>query len=438
MNTNDTKHTSATKLNQETINAPAIKFSDMGLIEPLLRALRDEKYESPTPIQAQAIPHLLENRDLLGCAQTGTGKTAAFALPMLQKFAKDPRPVKRGTPRALVLTPTRELADQIGRSFRSYGRNLKISHYVVYGGVSMGPQAQALSRGVDILVATPGRLLDLMRQKLVFLDKLEVFVLDEADRMLDMGFITDVKKIIAYLPKVRQTLFFSATMPSEAAKLSTTLLTNPVQVKVNPVSSTCEKVEQRVMFVETKNKEALLLDVLKDAAINRALIFTRTKHKANSLAEKLNRHLVRTDAIHGNKSQNARSLALRNFSTGKSRVLVATDVASRGIDIKGVSHVINFEMPNEPESYVHRIGRTARAGKSGIAISFCDGQERGILRSIERTIRISISVDENHAYHSAKGASGPQREGFGGPGFPRRQNNFRPRQGNARFGARRD
>ncbi len=419
----------------ETNNAVASKFANLGLIDPLLRALRDEKYETPTPIQAGAIPHLLLNRDLLGCAQTGTGKTAAFTLPLLQKFANSPKLIKRGTPRALVLTPTRELADQIGRSIRSYGRHLKISHFVVYGGVGMGPQIQALSRGMDILVATPGRLLDLMRQNFVRLDNLEVFILDEADRMLDMGFITDVKKIISHLPKVRQTLFFSATMPSEAAKLSATILTNPVEVKVNPPASTVEKVEQKVMFVESHDKEALLLDVLKDVAINRALVFTRTKHKANKLAERLNRSMVKTDAIHGNKSQSARTMALRNFSTGKCRVLVATDVASRGIDVKGISHVINFEMPNEPESYVHRIGRTARAGSSGIAISFCNAEERSILRSIERTIKASISVDDTHAYHSARPA--PKGDGGGrGFGFRGRPGNFAPRGGRERFSSR--
>ncbi|MBI3794446.1 MAG: DEAD/DEAH box helicase [Nitrospinae bacterium] len=425
----------------ESIKTTNVKFSDLGLIEPLLRALRDEKYEHPTPIQAQAIPHLIADRDLLGCAQTGTGKTAAFALPMLQKLANSPKAPKRGTPRALILTPTRELADQIGRSFMSYGRHLRVSHTVVYGGVSMGPQARALSRGVDILVATPGRLMDHMRQKLVFLDKLEVFVLDEADRMLDMGFVTDVKKIIAFLPKQRQTLFFSATMPTAAAQLSAALLTDPVQVKVNPTSSTAEKVEQRVMFVRRENKEALLLSLLQDSAINKALIFTRTKHRANHLAEKLNKSMVRAEAIHGNKSQGARNQALRNFSMGKSRVLVATDVASRGIDIKDISHVINFEMPNDTESYVHRIGRTARAGTSGIALSFCDGEERSILRDIERTIRTQITVDAEHPFHVAHtGHAAPHKpKGFGGGGgggnFPRR-NNFRPRGRNDRFGGR--
>jgi ATP-dependent RNA helicase RhlE len=424
-----------TNMTPTNSNVNTSKFAALGLIDPLLRALRDEKYETPTPIQAQAIPHLIANRDLLGCAQTGTGKTAAFTLPILQRLAGDPKPLKRGTPRVLVLTPTRELADQIGRSIRSYGRHLRLSHYVVYGGVGMGPQIQALSRGMDILVATPGRLLDLMRQKFVFLDKLEVFVLDEADRMLDMGFITDVKKIIAHLPKTRQTLFFSATMPSEAARLSTTILTDPIHVKVNPPSSTVEKVEQKVLFVETKDKEALLLELLKDAGINRALVFTRTKHRANNLAERLNRSMVKTDAIHGNKSQNARNQALRNFSMGKSRVLVATDVASRGIDVKGISHVINFEMPNEPESYVHRIGRTARAGTSGIAISFCNAEERSILRSIERTIKAPISVDDTHPYHSSRPA--PRENGGGSRfGFKGRPGNFAPRGGQERFGSR--
>ncbi|MEE8484409.1 MAG: DEAD/DEAH box helicase, partial [Nitrospinota bacterium] len=376
-------------------------FDKLGLIEPIRRALRNEKYETPTPIQAQAIPALLAGSDLLGSAQTGTGKTAAFILPILQRFAGDMRPCKKRSPRALILTPTRELANQIGASIRKYGRYLRISHTVVYGGVSIVPQTRALSRNVDIVVATPGRLLDLMRQRMVYLDQLEVFTLDEADRMLDMGFINDVKTIISAIPETRQTLFFSATIPRDAMRLADRLLRNPVKVQVNPVYSTVQKVEQKVMFVESRNKEALLLSLLEDETINRALIFTRTKHKANNIAKKLIKHRVQAEAIHGNKSQGARMKALKNFSEGRARVLVATDVASRGIDIKEVSHVINFEMPNEPESYVHRIGRTARAGAAGVAISFCDIDERALLVNIERVTKSELPVDKEHPYHSA-------------------------------------
>jgi len=409
-------------------------FAEMGLIEPILRALRDEKHEVPTPIQAQAIPRLLEGCDLLGCAQTGTGKTAAFALPILQKLSEGKTQSRSGSPRALILTPTRELADQIGRSVRAYGRHIKLWTTVVYGGVGIGGQARALSKGVDILVATPGRLLDLMRQRLVSLNNLEIFTLDEADRMLDMGFINDVKTIIASLPGKRQTLFFSATMPGEVLRLSEVLLKNPVHVKVNAVSSTAEKIDQKVLFVEQGNKEALLLSIFEDPAVYRALVFTKTKHKANKIAEKLNRNKVSAEAIHGNKSQSARTLALRNFTEGKSRVLVATDLASRGIDIKGVTHVINFEMPNEPESYIHRIGRTARAGAAGSAISFCDSGERQLLRSIERTIKATLPIDKDHPFHAPHAIEQrPEKPAFAGRRFPK--SNFIPRRGNYRPGA---
>ena len=414
-----------------------ISFEKLGLTEPILRALRNEKYETPTPIQAQAIPAILSGSDLLGSAQTGTGKTAAFALPILQLLADNNRPYKKRSPRALILTPTRELANQIGASIKTYGRHLQITHTTVYGGVSVGPQSRALSRNVDILVATPGRLLDLMSQRLLFLDQLELFTLDEADRMLDMGFIPDVRKIIAAIPKTRQTLFFSATMSREAMRLADQLLKSPVKVQVNPVTSTAENVKQKVLFVERHNKEALLLNLLEDKTISRALIFTRTKHRANNIARKLNMNQVQAEAIHGNKSQAARMLALRNFSNGRARVLVATDVASRGIDIKEVSHVINFEIPNEPESYIHRIGRTARAGAAGIAISFCDIEERAFLRDIERLTNTTLPVDEGHAYHSDKAAKGG-RNGFSnkrfpsgrfkkrGGGFKGQQRSFRP------------
>ncbi|VAX18769.1 ATP-dependent RNA helicase RhlE [hydrothermal vent metagenome] len=407
-------------------------FEELGLIEPINRALRDEKYEKPTPIQAEAIPYLLGGRDVLGSAQTGTGKTAAFALPILQHLAKGKPGSKKKSPRALILTPTRELADQISRSFKIYGRYLKISHTVVYGGVGIGAQARALARGVDVLVATPGRLLDLVNQGIVYLDRVEFFTLDEADRMLDMGFIIDINKIIAELPEKHQTLFFSATMPAGVKQLTRTLLKDPAQVKINPLSSTAERVDQKVLFVERGDKEALLFSLLEDAGINRALIFTRTKHEANKITEKLNRKKVKAEAIHGNKSQGARTKALKNFTDGQARVLVATDVASRGIDIKGVTHVINYEMPNEPESYIHRVGRTARAGADGIAISFCDGSERAFLGAIERTIKASLPVDKEHPFHSeqaakskSRGGSFPGRNSWNSKSKSRKRNNFR-------------
>jgi ATP-dependent RNA helicase RhlE len=376
-------------------------FADLSLVEPLQRALRTENYVQPTPIQAQAIPHLLTGRDLLGIAQTGTGKTAAFALPMLQRLAENrPAPMPR-SPRALVLTPTRELAIQIGESFKAYGRHLPLRHAVIFGGVGQKPQVDALARGLDVLVATPGRLLDLMGQGHVRLDRLSIFVLDEADRMLDMGFIHDVKKVIAALPKARQTLFFSATMPPEISRLAGGILTDPVRVEVTPAATTVERIDQRVLFVDSGNKRALLADVLKDPAIARVLVFTRTKHGANRVAEHLDRIKVRAEAIHGNKSQTARQRALENFRAGHTRVLVATDIAARGIDIDGITHVINFELPNVPESYVHRIGRTARAGAEGIALSFCDAEERAYLRDIEKLTKRPLTVVEDHPYVGA-------------------------------------
>jgi len=376
-----------------------LSFSDLALLEPIHRALRAANYERPTPIQAQAIPHLLAGRDLVGIAQTGTGKTAAFALPILHRLSAQHAPVGRGFVRALVLTPTRELAIQIDESFRTYGRYLSLRHAVVYGGVNQRPQVAALSRGLDILVATPGRLLDLMGQGHVRLERLSVFVLDEADRMLDMGFIHDVRKIIATLPKARQSLFFSATMPPEIGRLAASILSNPARVEVTPAASTVERVEQRVLFVDAARKRALLAEILKDPAITRALVFTRTKHGANRLAEQLERIGVQVEAIHGNKSQPARQRALESFRAGETRVLVATDIAARGIDIDGISHVINYELPNVPESYVHRIGRTARAGADGIAISFCDGAERAYLKDIEKLTRRAIAVVEDHPFH---------------------------------------
>jgi ATP-dependent RNA helicase RhlE len=385
---------------QQGAATPATGFAALGLIEPLLRSVAAEGYANPTPIQAQAIPYLLAGRDLLGCAQTGTGKTAAFALPMIQRLAQDRRNPVPKCPRALILTPTRELAVQIETSFKTYGRHLGLRHAVVFGGVGQHPQAQAIGRGLDILVATPGRLLDLMNQNLLRLDRLEIFVLDEADRMLDMGFIHDVRRIIKTLPAQRQTLLFSATMPNDIANLANSILRDPATVTVAPVASTAERIDQWVLFVEKGDKRALLGEVLKDDSIKRALVFTRTKHGANRLAEQLERMGVKSDAIHGNKSQGARQRALADFTAGKLRILVATDIAARGIDIDGITHVINYELPNVPESYVHRIGRTARAGAAGVALSFCDVEERAYLRDIERLIRRSIPVVPDHPFKS--------------------------------------
>ena len=375
-----------------------VSFSSLSLIEPLLRALNAENYQTPTPIQAQAIPPLLAGRDLLGVAQTGTGKTAAFALPILQRLSEaNPPPAGRG-PRALVLTPTRELAIQIGESFRVYGRNLRLRHTVVFGGVGQKPQVDALARGVDILVATPGRLLDLMTQGHVRYDRLSVFVLDEADRMLDMGFIRDVKRVVAVLPKQRQTLLFSATMPGEIAHLAGALLKDPVKVEVTPTATTVERIDQRVFFVDGGNKRALLAEVLKDPSISRAIVFSRTKHGANRIAQELERCAVATDVIHSNKSQSARQRALEGFRAGRVRVLVATDIAARGIDIDGITHVINFDLPEVAESYVHRIGRTARAGADGTALSFCDHEERPLLKNIEKLTRRPLTVVSEHPF----------------------------------------
>jgi ATP-dependent RNA helicase RhlE len=376
-------------------------FQDLNLIDPLLRAVRAEGYETPTPIQEQAIPHVLSGRDLIGCAQTGTGKTAAFALPILQHLAARP---SNGAIRALVLSPTRELATQIGDSFAVYGRNLRLRTIVIYGGVGQQPQVDKLLRGADILVATPGRLLDLMNQGYVNLNRIEIFVLDEADRMLDMGFIHDVRRVIAALPTRRQTLLFSATMPQDIQDLADRILVKPVRVEVTPQATTVEKIAQSVFFVEKKDKRALLEHLLGDQAIRRVLVFTRTKHGANKLVEQLFRSNIQAEAIHGNKSQSARERALANFKSGRTRVLVATDIAARGIDVDDVTHVINYDLPNEPESYVHRIGRTARAGASGIAYSFCDAEERTFLRDIEKLIRLRVPIVTEHPYVAAHAA----------------------------------
>jgi len=369
-----------------------VSFADLGLAEPLLRALHAANYVNPTPIQERTIPLLLQGRDVLGIAQTGTGKTAAFALPVLQHLAAENRRAEPKSPRALVLAPTRELAAQIARSFDTYGRGLGLRLGMVIGGLGFGRQIGTLQRGVDILVATPGRLLDLMQRGNVQLGNVTFLVLDEADRMFDMGFIKDVRRIAQSVSRQRQTLLFSATMPPDVARLAAEVLRYPERVEIVPQGRTVETVEQRVYFVNSAAKRALLAHLLADEALERVIVFTRTKRGANRVAEALEDRGVSSEAIHGNKSQNARQKALDNFSRGHARVLVATDLASRGIDVQGVTHVINYELPDDAESYVHRIGRTARAGASGIAMSFCDGSERGQLKSIERLTNQRIAV----------------------------------------------
>ncbi|AEE48071.1 DEAD/DEAH box helicase [Haliscomenobacter hydrossis] len=372
-------------------------FKELNLIDPILHALESEGYTIPTPIQQKAIPVLLERKDLLGCAQTGTGKTAAFAIPILQLLYQDkglskgPRQLK-----ALILTPTRELAIQISESFGAYGRNCGLKHAVIFGGVNQSKQVEAIRGGLDILVATPGRLLDLMNQQLLSLQHINTFVLDEADRMLDMGFVHDVKRIITRLPQRRQSLFFSATMPPEIQKLANTILSNPVKVEVSPISSTTEMVEQMVYFVEKRDKRNLLIQLLRSPNVKSALVFTRTKHGADKINRDIVKAGIRSNAIHGNKSQNARQSALNGFKEGKLRVLVATDIAARGIDVDNLSHVINYDLPNIPETYVHRIGRTGRAGASGIALSFCDSEERAYLRDISKLIAKNIPSVNYH------------------------------------------
>jgi len=373
-------------------------FKELNLIAPILKALDQEGYDKPTPIQAQSIPAILQGKDLLGCAQTGTGKTAAFAIPILQLLDKQPRGKHKNPIRSLILTPTRELAIQIGESFSAYGRHLPLRHTVIFGGVSQKAQQDALRKGPDTLIATPGRLLDLMQQGFIDLRSLELFVLDEADRMLDMGFVHDVKRVIARLPKNRQTLFFSATMPPDIVGLANTILDSPVKVEVTPVSSTAETIQQSVYYVDKGHKKALLNHILQDDSIASALVFTRTKHGANKVTKDLMKKGITAEAIHGNKSQNARQNALKNFKNRRTRVLVATDIAARGIDVDELSHVINYELPNVPETYVHRIGRTGRAGAEGAAYSFCDQEEKAYLRSIHKLIDQRIPVVEDHPY----------------------------------------
>lgn len=409
-------------------------FQELDLIDPLRSALADESYEIPTPIQAQTIPAALEGRDVLGCAQTGTGKTAAFALPILNRLGKAKRRATANCPQALILAPTRELAIQIGASFATYGKHLNLRHALVYGGVSQVNQVRSLDRGAHILVATPGRLLDLMNQGYIDLCELEVFVLDEADRMLDMGFLPDLKKIIAALPKKRQSLFFSATMPPKIIELSQRLLTDPVSVNVTPKSTSVERIQQQVLFVDRGEKQEILRQLLALDDVERAIVFTRTKRGANVVAEKLAKSGITAVAIHGNKSQNARQRALESFRRKDVRVLVATDVAARGIDIDGITHVVNFDMPVEAESYVHRIGRTGRAGAAGIALSFCTNEEYEELLAIEKLIAMPLAA-ANERPPALTGAVGRPLGGGGlvrgnrGGGGARRTGGGVPRQG---------
>ena len=376
-------------------------FADLRLAEPILRAI---PYSQTTPIQAQAIPHILTGRDVMGCAQTGTGKTAAFALPVLHRLFKAPRPGGHRRVRAIVLCPTRELATQTSEAFAEYGRHLDVRTAVIFGGVGERPQIDSLRRGVDVLIATPGRLLDLMRQGHADLRSIETFVLDEADRMLDMGFIHDIRKIVAQVPQQRQTLMFSATMPPEIRTLAGSLLRQPAEVQVAPVSSPVESIDQSVYFVDRHNKPALLAHLYHDLPMARAIVFTRTKHGADRVVRHLHGYGIRSEAIHGNKTQNARQRALNNFRANKTPVLVATDIAARGIDVEGITHVINYDLTHEPETYVHRIGRTARAGATGAAVAFCDPEEVANLKAIERLIRRPIPVKTNHPKYN-RGAS---------------------------------
>lgn len=375
------------------------KFSDCGLRPPILRSVEESGYKVMTPIQSQAIPIILEGRDMIGVAQTGTGKTAAFSLPLLQRLLKGEGKRNSKTARSLILAPTRELAIQIADNVRTYSKYLHLKSAIVYGGASPNPQIKSMSAGVDILIATPGRLLDLMNQGHIILKQVEFLVLDEADRMLDMGFIRDIKKIIAEIPRKRQTVLFSATMPKNVEALAQSYLYNPQRIEVAPAATTAEKVDQHVLMVPKSRKRALLAHVLKDQKIERVLVFTRTKHGANRVSKHLDQIGIKTSAIHGNKSQNARQKALSAFKSGEIRALVATDVAARGIDVDGITHVINFELPNEPESYVHRIGRTARAGATGVSLSFCDFDERAYLKDIEKIIRQQVPILKDHPFH---------------------------------------
>jgi len=405
-------------------------FTDLNLAAPLLKALTEENYTIPTPIQAQAIPVVLEGRDLLGIAQTGTGKTAAFALPILDRILANRRRPSPKSARVLVLSPTRELSGQILDAFNTYGRHLRPSSTLVIGGVPMGRQIRAMQPGVEILVATPGRLLDLVRQGCARLDEVEVLVLDEADQMLDLGFIHSIRALVAKLPRDRQTLFFSATMPKAIAELASGILRDPVQVAVTPIAKTADRVEQGVIFASKSEKGPLLAKIIKEQGVERALVFTRTKRGADVVVRGLGAAGIAADAIHGNKSQNQRDRTLALFREGRTRILVATDIAARGIDVEGISHVVNFDLPNVPESYVHRIGRTARAGAAGIAISFCDGEERAYLRQIERLTQNKIPVlGGTPGREPSGGSSDARREAGPGRDGPRPASRPRPAGG---------
>jgi ATP-dependent RNA helicase RhlE len=408
-------------------SAPPTDFAALGLSEPLLRALRQEGHTTPTPIQAAAIPPALAGRDLFGCAQTGTGKTAAFVLPIVHRMLQDPAPREAGI-RALILTPTRELAAQIGERIAVYARFTGLRHTVIYGGVGMQNQVQAIRAGVDVLVACPGRLCDLMNQGLVRLPKVEFFVLDEADRMLDDGFLPSIRRVVAAIPKQRQTLLFSATMPPEIAPLAAQVLRDPLHIEATPVASAPEAIAQSVYFVAQEHKRDLLRHVLGDRSVTRAIVFTRTKHGADRVARQLSQGEIHAEAIHGDKAQSTRLRALSRFRDGQLRVLVATDLASRGIDVSGVSHVINYDLPMDPEAYVHRIGRTARAGSQGVALSFCSGEEQARLRGIERLIRRRVPIVQNHPFAGAEPAARPMQ-----PQQPQQpQRGAQPRRGEPR------
>jgi ATP-dependent RNA helicase RhlE len=410
-----------------------MNFENLNIIEPILRSIKEEGYTIPTPIQVQAIPIVLQGIDLIGCAQTGTGKTAAFAVPILQLLSNNKRFDRRRKIRSLIVTPTRELAIQIEESFKAYGRYTGLTCTVVFGGVNQNPQTSALRNGVDILVATPGRLLDLMNQGFISLKDIEIFVLDEADRMLDMGFIHDVRKIIAALPRKRQSLFFSATMPPEIVKLAGSIVYKPVKVEVTPSASTVDIVNQYVYFIDKGNKNSLLLELLKDEKIKTALVFTRTKYGADKVVRVLKNKNIIAEAIHGNKAQNARQKALSGFKAQTTRVLVATDIAARGIDVDDLEYVINYEIPNISETYVHRIGRTGRAGANGTAISFCDAEEKEYLRDIEKLITKKIKVIDNHPFplidHNPVKAPKQQRRDHNRPRTNSPQRNFMGNRG---------
>lgn len=419
-----------------------MSFTSLKLTDPILRSLKEEGYTHPTPIQSQAIPIALQGTDLLGSAQTGTGKTAAFAIPILQRLGSSHRPNHNRKIRSLIVTPTRELAIQIDESFQNYGRYTGLTSTVVFGGVNQKSQVKKLKSGVDILTATPGRLLDLMNQGHISLSDIEIFVLDEADRMLDMGFIHDIKKLLAVLPKKRQTLFFSATMPPEIVKLSNSILHNPRKIEITPESPTVEAIQQGIYFVDKGNKKKLLVDVLKDDRIRHALVFTRTKHGANKIVTLLNKKNINAEAIHGNKSQTARQRALGNFKNQTTSVLVATDIAARGIDVDELQYVINYEIPNVPETYIHRIGRTGRAGSDGTALSFCDAVEKDYLRDIEKLIGKKIPVIEEHDFplldnNPPEPAKQQQRHSQNNRGNGNRKKSSKPKAHNNRKRVRR-